>query len=1767
MGILSSDEISRLREIFEEMANSRRQLRPILEEISEAIDKGFFLDADSEEVRQLLEQILEAQGKFFSVEQLRPAAVSQKLNLLDSAISKLEQDCQFQKAAEVLEKIATLAVKSDAPAILEAIDKIKANAANLQSTAKTADALHFARRADKFVVLAEAVARARETADISTDDYLRVYDNFSDTPLLILAVTKNLLYFPQDELAASPPELAPVSTVEDLFAGSNEPAVQQELDFQPAYETPTEPPVELPPPEELIPATTKRAITAIKKKFNNLEPPPDLALVSLSDDMDSFSGDLSSVREIPSVKSFGKKLGKLLNSSEAKSIFDIFTVSRIFFKADPKNILVAGKLTRKLVDFIPTVCEKLFTWGLVDKIGWRDAKFYFLNIVGLDLCNRHFKTNVPANGATDAEALFNALREVTMLFFRRKFRSRFKFQHPYGEELPYVRAEAENSADVALIFSLILLGEAWPNALATFKLIIEQEISTGPKDVVFLALSREDLPWLKLFDEAKFKKARFLLFGWDGLWDSEGNELDFETWQPKEIVAEPVEPEPPKPPKSPKSSKSSKGEKSPEPPPAIEPLPADVVKADLIRKAAELFKGGELGRGMLALHALRDYFSGRDDGWSENLAREVGFIFDDPLALRALHNVDTFNFWMGVSENPKASVGADFLNLTATIKNFYAPASPRGHQIRQFWRQLNDDHSNAALKNLPTVKNLIKIFTDFTLSTGRAFASCLNGAGDTGAHDLEAALAQIEEADSVAENVLKIDVNHDRVKYVIQYLLKPNAYVRKFFRVDEHTDAEILDFCQQFSDEDLTAIVDDGAAIIDSAIFSEAKIDDLLDYVWENYDTRLAFHRNEKFIHNHRRRTIIRTMKQALTALANYLHAKRKTESFRSGSTPSAPVDKALENIAELQRQIASDDKKINLGQIVFSVFVENLRRRLNGETIAFSYKNCLLGARYVELDDDLPETESFGVEEFSLRSRVEAFEDDLSGRSAVENIQRAYNTAVTSYDFGIFQHLQKHFPEYAKPVPEEILSRGVDNLIEQAYDNFRKDLELARIYARITDHGKIDAYINAVTAAKKHFSDTRNAGLFQRFIDACNAAIDKDAETPSRNLSARLDKIETRLEKSLEEGENLAARFPIVAEIRRQIELKNFSVAEDYMNRIDKEGGNITTAPNIFDADISTLNEFIDDSARLYEALASSSSIEAAYEKIYSSRHSNRKIDDARRFLRGWRSLNSGDNESIKASIREILAHLGYGDGKITAEGANSLSTQKSYTVTFDAAARPRNYQHPFAIFGSKIYTKGLEILYVNAKSSYTPDGLVQILRNLAAPRGTICLVNFAITLPDRRRIANLIKLDPNLKNIIIVDQVVALYLARFDDTNRGKKMLQIALPFAFVQPYTSMGKGAVAPEMFIGRSDELEKIRDMAGPVFVYGGRQLGKSALLRQVRSLEHNPAELNYAFVIDLKGSDSEMALRQIVQALQAEKLLGEVETWAEFSSAMHKLLSGQLRGVQQPKKLILLLDESDAFLSDPNIEIAINILRQLLGDFQDRFKFVLAGLHKVIRFEKNSSFTNLSHISVRPFGTPDAMELFVKPMSYLGFDVVDKKLISTILGQTNYYPGLIQHYCQMLVEAVKDLYANRYFTAAQNPPYPLNDDYLKNMLGNNEFQREIRQRFQDTLAVDDDNYYEILALAVAWIGDNYGDHPAQASVAKIRETCTKTWEIEKIARLSDAELRSLLDEMVELNLFRRVDDDKFEFNLYSFRQMLGTTGEVENRLLEYSVNEG
>ena len=94
--------------------------------------------------------------------------------------------------------------------------------------------------------------------------------------------------------------------------------------------------------------------------------------------------------------------------------------------------------------------------------------------------------------------------------------------------------------------------------------------------------------------------------------------------------------------------------------------------------------------------------------------------------------------------------------------------------------------------------------------------------------------------------------------------------------------------------------------------------------------------------------------------------------------------------------------------------------------------------------------------------------------------------------------------------------------------------------------------------------------------------------------------------------------------------------------------------------------------------------------------------------------------------------------------------------------------------------------------------------------------------------------------------DSVFLLHLC--GERNRLPVLFELGLPFTWSRPYITKGEN-VASEMFVGRRNETAALIDPRGSCIVFGGRQLGKSALLRHVLREHHAPENSIYVVYLD------------------------------------------------------------------------------------------------------------------------------------------------------------------------------------------------------------------------------------------------------------------------------------------------------------------------------
>jgi hypothetical protein len=292
---------------------------------------------------------------------------------------------------------------------------------------------------------------------------------------------------------------------------------------------------------------------------------------------------------------------------------------------------------------------------------------------------------------------------------------------------------------------------------------------------------------------------------------------------------------------------------------------------------------------------------------------------------------------------------------------------------------------------------------------------------------------------------------------------------------------------------------------------------------------------------------------------------------------------------------------------------------------------------------------------------------------------------------------------------------------------------------------------------------------------------------------------------------------------------------------------------------------------------------------------------------------------------------------------------------------------------------------------------------------------------------------------------------------------------------------------------------------------------------------------------------------------------ETNDWDALARAIKKRLNSKKNYIPY---FLLLLDEGDAFIAscaEVNYR-PLDALKDVQSIGVGRFKFVIAGLRDIIRFNKealdnNNILPHLSAMTVKPFKIAEARSLLEIPLWYLGlrFPKDKESLITLILANTNYFPGLIQLYCAKLIEAMgKSDYAG--YNQNETPIYEVREEHIKKVLADETFTNEIKEKFVITLKLGEDQYYYIIALIFAFLYHTKNDTEGYDAMDVIE--IAGNYGISKISELTEENVSALLEELRELNILRPLNQSKYLFSRHSFFQMMGSKDDVENELIKF-----
>ena len=445
-----------------------------------------------------------------------------------------------------------------------------------------------------------------------------------------------------------------------------------------------------------------------------------------------------------------------------------------------------------------------------------------------------------------------------------------------------------------------------------------------------------------------------------------------------------------------------------------------------------------------------------------------------------------------------------------------------------------------------------------------------------------------------------------------------------------------------------------------------------------------------------------------------------------------------------------------------------------------------------------------------------------------------------------------------------------------------------------------------------------------------------------------------------------------------------------------------------------------------------------------------------------------------------------------------------------------------------------------------------------------SVVIVNYPVSLSARRQIAEIFHTQQSRLNpFILIDQVLAIHLAMHTQAERLPLLLRCTLPFTYYQPFVR-DVGPTADEMFCGRKEELRTIMDPNGASIVYGGRQLGKTALLERANSLSHHPDDGEYAVYVSILSCDSERGAATTISEAIAKRIPGFARC-SSLKSVCDQIDS--LIATGDVSKVLLLIDEADRFLASISEEeyLPIQPLVDLKRATSNRFKFVLAGLHNVCRAKNattnNGIFGQLgTPLCVKPLEPSEALQLIGRPLTYLGFQIDRFPHLETILTNTNYYPGILQFFGYELVESMTRQYGEYYRAVDGNPPYTLTTEQLGAIINSSQLNKSIKDKFRWSLELD--QRYFMIARCVALLYYDYeGESSSTAlqegfTVEEIRKTALD-WQIHCLENESVGNFAVLLDEMVDMGILSRPTPDERRYRLrrYSFLSIIGSSPDI------------
>lgn len=1015
------------------------------------------------------------------------------------------------------------------------------------------------------------------------------------------------------------------------------------------------------------------------------------------------------------------------------------------------------------------------------------------------------------------------------------------------------------------------------------------------------------------------------------------------------------------------------------------------------------------------------------------------------------------------------------------------------------------------------------------------------------------------------------------------------AYNETFIRLKQNIFSRNGDLAQIFSaikektevqSTDTLSIVKDFLAEIflkKDASFNAVNLDKdkLNQFITEKWDA-VCDNKNPGKLTGELKNNITNTLKRAVEIMCSWVQC---AEVFSSGDEDNGSIEyqkirsRLLSNIKAARKNLKG---KFGAGGIVVDKTLVELSARLEGKLNSldrkYFYIKFLCGDKIVLDENYLPKLDlniSDGTRENIPEQILKHAASKLT--SFEKRIEQIFEAGGD--DFGSAQLLDA----YLKETSGKSFSYDLKNCISSASkdlprrrESFIGGLELAQSYGQFETmpEGSKEKILQLAENCYEYAEQSKNFGVFVRVKEYWEGVIEKNAAEQSKGLKSEL---QAAIENYKQVAENLdmSELNDSVAEIEQIIKSRNFTVARTLILKLsDGE-----PYKKFDDTENNALSHFISDYGDCYNKI---------YDNAYSLENliakkifPHDKVSRAKlNLVKNWINIAVGEDR-----IKTLLELLGF-----NVENVQKIPSSSGNTVNFiikifkDVQAK---YYHPIAAFGSDAEEEGFCVSCIFGR--YDEKNLIAKFKELGNSKNTLVLLDYALDLPTRRRLAKDIKLDKTLTKVFaVVDRVTIMYLLKNCAEQIGTKrindtLMALSMPFARYQPYIWSPKIPLPPEMFIGRENEINEVMNQSGVNIVCGGRQLGKSALLKMAcrKTDGHNDERAIYLEIIDKNYREAALLTSHELSDKNFFAEPFETDDWEELARAIRNRLLSAV-----PTKIpyfLLMLDEADEFIescAESNYSPIVALAKIQQENYNgSKFKFVIAGLRNIIRFDRDKILSNnnilptLKSLTIKPFGLEDARKLLEVPLRYLGLYFRDNNkdsLILTILETANYFPSLIQLYCEKLVKALFETSYAGY--NADTPIYNISEDHIKKVLADKDFTKDIKTKIEITLRLGRDKYYSVLANLLAYL--YYNENNVEGySPYDILKTA-KDFELINKATLPDSEdkVDALMEELCELNILRKTGAGKYLFSRQRILRIVGSKDEVSDALIKLAMEK-